>query len=212
MFHSQSPEAYFTHTPGLVVVVPSTPYDAKGLLISSIESDDPVVFFEPKRLYRGLFEGNYDAVQPWQGHPAAEVPDEHYTVPLGSAAIARPGDELTVLAWGTMVHVAAAAIERSGVDAELIDLRTLAPLDVETIVQSVEKTGRCVIVHEAPRTCGFGAELAATVGERCFWRLETPIRRVTGWDTPVPHAHEFEYLPSPERIAAAMYEVLQFGN
>jgi 2-oxoisovalerate dehydrogenase E1 component beta subunit len=207
MFHSQSPEAYFTHTPGLVVVVPSTPHDAKGLLISSIESDDPVIFFEPKRLYRGPFDGNVDAVHGWQGHPGAEVPEHHYTVPLGSAAVVREGTEVTVLAWGTMVHVSAAAIARCGVDAELIDLRTLVPLDEDAIVRSVEKTGRCLIVHEAPRTCGFGAELAAIVQESCFWRLESPIRRVTGWDTPIPHAHEFEYLPSQKRIAAALEEL-----
>jgi 2-oxoisovalerate dehydrogenase E1 component beta subunit len=207
MFHSQSPEAYFTHTPGLVVVVPSTPYDAKGLLISSIESDDPVIFFEPKRLYRGRFDGNVHEVHGWQGQPGADVPEEYYTVPLGSAAVVREGTEVTILSWGTMVHVTAAAIDASGADAELIDLRTLVPLDVETIVKSVEKTGRCLIVHEAPRTCGFGAELSALVQENCFWHLEAPVRRVTGWDTPIPHTHEFEYLPSPRRIAMALEEL-----
>jgi 2-oxoisovalerate dehydrogenase E1 component beta subunit len=209
MFHSQSPEAYFTHTPGLVVVVPSTPHDAKGLLISSIESDDPVIFFEPKRLYRGPFDGDPEAVRGWQGHPGAEVPDGHYTVPLGSAAVVREGMEATILSWGTMVHVTEAAIEAVGVDAELIDLRSLVPLDEETIVESVRKTGRCLIVHEAPRTCGFGAELAALVQEHCFWNLEAPVGRVTGWDTPIPHTHEFEYLPSPARIARGLEQLLR---
>jgi len=208
LYHSQSPEAYYTHTPGLCVVMPSNPHDAKGLLISSIESDDPVVFFEPKRLYRGSFDGDPESVPPWRDQPEAEVPAEYYQTPLGQANIVRPGDDVTVIAWGTMVHVARAAIERLEVDAELIDLRTLVPLDLATITASVEKTGRCVVVHEAPRTCGFGAEVVALVQEHCFWSLEAPVARVTGWDTPFPHAQEWEYMPSRERIAGAMRAVL----
>lgn len=208
LFHSQSPEAYYTHTPGLCVVMPSNPHDAKGLLISSIESDDPVVFFEPKRLYRGSFDGEPENVPPWRDQPEAEVPEEYYRTPLGQAHIVRPGEELTVIAWGTMVHVARAAIKESAIDAELIDLRTLLPLDLATITASVEKTGRCVVVHEAPRTCGFGAEVVALIQEHCFWNLEAPVLRVTGWDTPFPHGQEWEYLPNRDRIAGAMRAVL----
>jgi 2-oxoisovalerate dehydrogenase E1 component beta subunit len=208
LYHSQSPEAYYTHTPGLCVVMPSNPHDAKGLLISSIESDDPVVFFEPKRLYRGSFDGDPESVPPWRDQPEANVPEEYYRTPLGQARIVRPGEDVTILAWGTMVHVARAAIAQSGVDAELIDLRTLVPIDLATITTSVEKTGRCIVVHEAPRTCGFGAEVVALVQEHCFWSLEAPLLRVTGWDTPVPHAQESEYMPSRERIAGAMRTVL----
>jgi 2-oxoisovalerate dehydrogenase E1 component beta subunit len=204
LYHSQSPESYFTHTAGLCVVMPSNPYDAKGLLISSIECNDPVIFFEPKRLYRGPFDGDIERVPPWRDQPQAEVPEGHYRTPLGQAAIVRRGEELTVVTWGTMVHVAGAAIAQADVDAELIDLRTLVPLDVSTIVESVEKTGRCIVVHEAPRTCGFGAEVVALVQEHCFWGLEAPVIRVTGWDTPVPHAQEWHYLPGRERIIRAM--------
>ena len=208
LYHSQSPEAYYTHTPGLCVVMPSNPHDAKGLLVSSIECDDPVVFFEPKRLYRGSFDGDPETVLPWKDQPEADVPQGHYRTPLGQAKIVRPGDDVTVISWGTMVHVARAAITQLEVDAELIDLRTLAPLDLPTIVASVEKTGRCIVVHEAPRTCGFGAEVVALVQEHCFYNLEAPVLRVTGWDTPFPHAQEWEYLPSRERIAKAMQSVL----
>jgi 2-oxoisovalerate dehydrogenase E1 component beta subunit len=208
IYHSQSPEAYYTHTPGLCVVMPSNPRDAKGLLVSSIECDDPVVFFEPKRLYRGLFNGDPESVTPWRDQPEADVPEGYYTTPLGKANIARNGDDLTVIAWGTMVHVARAAIEQAKVDAELIDVRSLVPLDLATITASVEKTGRCIVVHEAPRTSGFGAEIVALVQEHCFWSLEAPVLRVTGWDTPVPHAQEMEYMPSRERIAGAMKNVL----
>ncbi len=208
LFHSQSPEAYYTHTPGLCVVMPSNPHDAKGLLISSIETDDPVIFFEPKRLYRGPFDGNPEHVPPWRDQPAAQVPEGHYRTPLGKAAIVRPGEEVTIIAWGTMVHVAASAIEEIGVDAELIDLRTLIPLDLPAIVSSVEKTGRCVVVHEAPRTGGFGAEVVALVQQHCFWALEAPVARVTGWDTPFPHAQELQYMPSRERIHRAMRSAL----
>jgi 2-oxoisovalerate dehydrogenase E1 component beta subunit len=204
LFHSQSPEAYYTHTPGLCVVMPSNPHDAKGLLISSIESDDPVIFFEPKRLYRGAFDGDAEHVPPWRDQNAADVPDGYYRTPLGKAAIVRPGEEVTVVTWGTMVHVARAAIEEAHVDAELIDVRTLLPLDLPTIAASVEKTGRCVVVHEAARTGGFGAEIVALLQQHCFWSLEAPIARVTGWDTPLPHAQEMQYLPSRERIAHAV--------
>ena len=203
--HSQSPEALFTHVAGIKTVVPSNPYDAKGLLISAIEDDDPVIFLEPKRLYNGPFDGHHEKpVQPWAKHPLSEVPDGYYTVPLGKAAIAREGSELTVLVYGTMVHVALAAAEEAGVDAEVIDLRTLMPVDIDAIVASVKKTGRCVIAHEATLTSGYGAELCALVQEHCFYHLEVPIERVAGWDTPYPHAFEWQYFPGPERVANAM--------
>jgi 2-oxoisovalerate dehydrogenase E1 component beta subunit len=208
LYHSQSPEAYYTHTPGLVVVMPSNPRDTKGLLISSIESDDPVIFFEPKRLYRGSFDGDPERVPPWRDQPEANVPDEYYRIPLGQAAIVRAGEEVTVVTWGTMVHVVRAAIEEMGVDGEVIDARTLVPFDLETVTTSVAKTGRCVVVHEAPRTCGFGAEVVALVQEHCFWSLEAPVMRVTGWDTPFPHGQELQYMPSRERIANAIRAAL----
>jgi 2-oxoisovalerate dehydrogenase E1 component beta subunit len=208
--HSQSPEALFAHVTGLKTVIPSNPYDAKGLLIASIEDDDPVIFLEPKRIYNGPFDGHPEvALKSWAGHPLAEVPEGHYTVPLGQAAIRREGNAVTVLAYGTMVHVAEAAIAESGVDAELIDLRTIVPLDIETIVASVSKTGRCVIFHEATRFSGFGAELSALVQERCFYHLEAPIERVCGWDTPYPHAFEWDYFPGPGRLAAALARVME---
>ena len=208
--HSQSPEAIFTHVTGLKTVVPSTPYDAKGLLISAIEDDDPVIFLEPKRIYNGPFNGLHDQpVVSWSKHPASQVPDGYYTVPLGQANIVRPGEQMTILAYGTMVYVALTAVTASGIDAEVIDLRTLLPVDIESIVASVEKTGRCVIIHEATRTSGYGAELSALVQEHCFYHLEAPIERVTGWDTPYPHAFEWEYFPGPERVAAAMRRVLE---
>ena len=207
--HSQSPEALFTHVAGLKTVVVSNPYDAKGLLLAAIEDDDPVIFLEPKRVYNGPFDGHHDRpIVPWSKHPLSEVPDGHYTIPLGSARVHRPGSAVTVLTYGTLVHVAEAAAEENGVDAEVIDLRTLLPLDVDTIVESVEKTGRCVIVHEATLTSGFGAELSATVQERAFHHLEAPILRVCGWDTPYPHAHEWSYFPGPDRVGRAMREVL----
>ncbi|WP_019396432.1 alpha-ketoacid dehydrogenase subunit beta, partial [Pseudomonas aeruginosa] len=153
--HSQSPEAMFTQVCGLRTVMPSNPYDAKGLLIACIENDDPVIFLEPKRLYNGPFDGHHDRpVTPWSKHPASQVPDGYYKVPLDKAAIVRPGAALTVLTYGTMVYVAQAAADETGLDAEIIDLRSLWPLDLETIVASVKKTGRCVIAHEATRTCG----------------------------------------------------------
>ncbi len=208
--HSQSPEALFTHVAGLKTVIPSNPYDAKGLLIAAIEDDDPVIFLEPKRLYKGPFNGYHDRPgTPWSDHDASEVPEGHYTVPLAKAAITRTGEDVTVLTYGTMVHVAATAVEESGIDAEIIDLRTLLPLDEETIEASVKKTGRCVIVHEATRTSGFGGELMAVVLENCFHYLESPIERVTGWDTPYPHAQEWDYFPGPGRIAKALLKVMQ---
>jgi len=208
--HSQSPEAIFAHITGLKTVIPSNPYDAKGLLISAIECDDPVVFLEPKRLYNGPFEGRPDqAMKTWAGHKDAEVPEGHYTVPLGRAAITRPGNEVTVLAYGTMVHVALSAIEESGLDAELIDLRSIVPLDIDTITASVKKTGRCVIVHEASRFGGFGGELSALIQERCFYHLKAPIGRVCGWDTPYPHAFEWDYFPGPARIIRALNSAME---
>ncbi|HOP18629.1 MAG TPA: alpha-ketoacid dehydrogenase subunit beta [Amphiplicatus sp.] len=208
--HSQSPEALFAHVAGLKTVIPSNPYDAKGLLIASIEDDDPVIFLEPKRLYNGPFDGHFDRpVTPWKSHDLGDVPEGHYTVPLGKAAIRREGSEVTVLAYGTMVYVAEAAAEETGVDAEIIDLRTILPLDLETIEESVRKTGRCVIVHEATKTCGFGAELMAIVQEGCFYHLQAPIIRVTGWDTPYPHAHEWAYFPGPARVGAALKKVME---
>ena len=207
--HSQSPEALFTHVAGIKTVIPSTPYDAKGLLIAAIEDDDPVIIFEPKRLYNGPFDGDPDTpVTPWQKIAGAEVPVGHYTVKLGEARIARAGGDVTVLAYGTMVHVAIASAERVGVDAEVIDLRTLVQVDIEAIAASVKKTGRCVIVHEATRTSGFGAELSALVQETCFYSLEAPIERVTGWDTPYPHAFEWEYFPGQARVGAALKRVM----
>src|SRR5262249_23707990 len=161
---SQSPEALFTHVSGLTTVVVSNPYDAKGLLLAAIEDDDPVIFLEPKRVYNGPFDGHHDRpVVPWSQHPLSDVPAGHYTIPLATARMHGPGDELTVLTYGTLVHVAQAAAEEYAVDAEVIDLRTLVPLDIDAIIASVVKTGRCLIVHEATLTSGFGAELSATV-------------------------------------------------
>lgn len=208
--HSQSPEALFAHVAGIKTVIPSNPYDAKGLLIASIEDEDPVMFLEPKRLYNGPFDGHHDRpVTPWSKHEWGEVPEGHYTVPLGKAAIRREGADVTILAYGTMVYVAEAAAAETGVDAEIIDLRTILPLDLETIEASVRKTGRCVIVHEATKTCGFGAELMSIVMEACFYHLEAPLIRVTGWDTPYPHAHEWDYFPGPARVGAALKKVME---
>jgi 2-oxoisovalerate dehydrogenase E1 component beta subunit len=208
--HSQSAEALFTHVCGLKTVIPSNPYDAKGLLISAIEDDDPVVFFEPKRLYNGPFDGHHDKpVTPWTQHPLGEVPAEHYRVPIGKAAVVRPGEAVTILTYGTTVHVALAAAQETGIDAEVIDLRTLVPVDIEAITASVEKTGRCVIVHEATRTSGYGAELSALVQESCFYKLEAPIERVTGWDTPYPQVFEWQYFPPPQRLAESLRRVMR---
>jgi 2-oxoisovalerate dehydrogenase E1 component beta subunit len=207
--HSQSPEALFTHVCGLKTVVPSNPADAKGLLIAAIEDPDPVIFLEPKRLYNGPFDGRHDRpVTPWSNHELGEVPDGHYVVPLGTSAIRREGAALTILAYATMVHVAMTAAAETGVDAEIIDLRTLVPLDLDAIQASVRKTGRCVIVHEATLTSGFGAELSALVQETCFYHLEAPVVRVAGWDTPYPHAQEWDYFPDPGRVGRALLETM----
>jgi len=194
LYHSQSPEALFIHVAGLKVVCPSSPYDAKGLLLASIRDPDPVLFFEPKRIYRAA---------------KGEVPDGDYALPLGVAAVVRPGRHVTVLAWGAMLYealAAAAEADKSGVECEVIDLRTLWPVDIETIVASVKKTGRVVVVHEAPKTCGFGAELVALVNEKAFFCLEAPPARVCGFDTPFPYALEMEYLPLARRILPALLE------
>ncbi|WP_085904506.1 alpha-ketoacid dehydrogenase subunit beta [Kiloniella majae] len=208
--HSQSPEAVFTQVSGLKVVVPSNPADAKGLLISAIEDDDPVIYLEPKRLYNGPFDGHHDQpVTPWSKHELGEVPDGYYNVPLGKAKVIREGADVTIIAYGTMVYVAEAAVKETGIDAEIIDLRCLLPLDEETIIASVKKTGRCVVVHEATLTSGFGGELLSRVQETCFYHLEAPIQRVTGWDTPYPHAQEWAYFPGPERVSRALEQVME---
>lgn len=198
-YHSQSPEAYFVHTPGLKVVVPATPYDAKGLLISAIRDDNPVIFLEPKRVYRAA---------------RGEVPDGDYVVELGQANVVQEGLDVTVVAYGAMLYNCLAAAEQSeeeeGISCEVVDLRTLMPFDIDTVLSSVQKTGRLVIVHEAPRTCGFGAELAATVGEKGLLHLQAPVTRVTGFDTPFPYAREEDYLPGVERIRNGLREIVEF--
>ena len=210
--HSQSPEGIFTHISGIITVMPSNPYDAKGLLISAIESDDPVVFFEPKRIYNGPFDGDPDKPGvSWSSHPMGEVPQDYYKVPLGKAAVVEEGDELTIICYGTIVHVVQAAARLTGVRAEIIDVRTLSPLDIDTLKKSVEKTGRCLVAHEATRFCGYGAELVATVQQECFWHLEAPIERVAGWDTPYPHAFEWKYFPGQKRLAAGIRKVMEAG-
>ena len=207
--HSHTPENFLANTPGLKVVSPATPYDAKGLLIAAIEDNDPVIFFEPKRIYNGPFNDFYDRpVEPWAKHAGSEVPEGYYSIPLGKARIVREGEAMTVLAYGTMVHVVTAVLAEKGVDAEIIDLRTLVPLDIAAVERSVQKTGKCMIVHEATRTSGFGAELAALVQERCFYHLEAPIERVTGFDTPYPHSLEWAYFPGPVRIGEAVDRLL----
>ncbi|MFT4928890.1 MAG: 2-oxoisovalerate dehydrogenase E1 component beta subunit [Phenylobacterium sp.] len=183
LYHSQSPEAYFSHTPGLKIVVPRNPYQAKGLLLASIKAKDPVIFFEPKRLYRAS---------------VGEVPEEAYELPIGKAEVLKNGDQVTVLAWGAQMEIIEKAVEMAqseGISCEIIDLRSILPWDVETVVKSVLKTGRLVINHEAPLTSGFGAEIAATIQQECFLHLESPIMRVCGLDTPFPLMHEKEYLP-----------------
>ncbi len=208
--HSQSPEGVFAHVSGLKVVMPSNPYDAKGLLIAAIEDDDPVIFFEPKRIYNGPFDGdpNKPAV-PWSTHPKGNVPDGYYTVPIGKCEVVREGADVTIVTYGTMVHVCEAAARGLGLDAEIVDVRTMVPLDVDTLAASVRKTGRCVIVHEATRFGGYGGELSATIQEECFWHLQAPILRVCGWDTPYPHAFEWEYFPGQVRVAQALKTVME---
>ncbi len=208
--HSQSPEALFTHISGLKTIIPSNPYDAKGLLITAIEDNDPVLFLEPKRLYNGPFYGDpHTPAVNWSGHELGEVPEGHYRVEFEKARMIAEGDDLTILAYGTMVWVAESAAAELGVSADILDLRSLLPLDIDAIANSVKKTGRCVILHEATRTSGFGAELMAQVQETCFYSLEAPIERVTGWDTPYPHAQEWAYFPGPIRVKTAIENVLK---
>ncbi len=197
--HSESTEAMLVHTPGIQVVVPSTPYDAKGLLLSAIRSPEPVVYLEPKRMYRAVRQ---------------EIPEELYTVPIGQARVVQEGTQVTVIGWGSMmqeIHQALELLEAEGVSVEIIDLRTLSPLDIPAIITSVEKTGRAVVVHEAARTCGLGAEIVAQINERALLSLEAPVERVTGFDTvfPLPQLEKY-YLPKPEGIAAAVHRVLAF--
>ena len=208
--HSQSPEALFTHVAGLKTVVPSNPRDAKGLLLAAIADPDPVIFLEPKRLYNGPFDGHFDRPSvPWSKHELGEVEPGYYEVPLGKANRLREGSQLTLVTYGTMVHVALAATEESGVDVEVIDLRTLLPLDLDCIVKSVEKTGRCIVLHEATLTSGYGAEIAALLQETCFYSLEAPVLRVAGWDTPYPHAQEWDYFPGPDRVVRAINKIME---
>jgi pyruvate dehydrogenase E1 component beta subunit len=197
-YHSQSPEAYFTHTPGLVVVVPSDPYDAKGLLRAAIRSDDPVLFLEPKRIYRA---------------PKGEVPDGDYVVEIGKAAVRREGSDFTITCYGAMVPVAmeacAKAAER-GWEGEVLDLRTLLPLDEPALIESVSKTGRLITLQEAPKFCGFSSELSAIVAEKCLDVLEAPIRRVAGFDVPFPYTLEHVYMPHAARVLAAIEETMTY--
>jgi len=208
--HSQSPEALFTHIAGIKTIIPSNPYDAKGLLIKAIEDNDPVVFFEPKRLYNGPFDGDLNKpVDSWANHELGQVPEGHYTIDFEKARMHKQGSELTILCYGTMVWVAEAAVRETGVSADIVDLRSLVPLDLDTIVASVKKTGHCMVLHEATRTSGFGAELSALVQEHCFYHLEKPIVRVTGWDTPYPHALEWEYFPGLERVSKSIIQMME---
>ena len=197
--HSDSPEAIFAHTPGMKVVIPSTPYDAKGLIISAIRDPDPVLFFEPKRIYRAIKE---------------EVPDESYTIPIGQAKVVREDKDITVITWGAMVREVLRAAEMAdgeGIQAEVIDLRTISPMDENAFLESVRKTGRAVVVHEAPPTCGVGAEIIARINEKALLSLQAPVVRVTGFDIIVPLMKlENHYLPSPERILAGIRKVMKF--
>jgi pyruvate dehydrogenase E1 component beta subunit len=197
-YHSQSPEALFIHTPGLKVVAPSNPYDAKGLLLAAMRQNDPVLFMEPKRIYRAS---------------RGEVPEGEYELELGKAAVTRPGTQVTVLAWSGMVSIAEEAAKQAdaaGISVEVLDLRTLMPFDIAAILASVKKTGRCVVVHEAPRTAGFGAELIASIQERAIEHLEAPILRVTGLDTPFPYSLEHEYMPNADRVLGAIRQTLEW--
>ncbi len=196
--HSDSPEAIYAHTPGLKVVMPSTAHDAKGLLISAIRDPDPVVFFEPKRVYRAFRE---------------QIPEEEYTIPIGQAKLVTEGTDITMVSWGATVHECNKALDSlpEDISVELIDLRTIYPIDIDTIAASVEKTGRCVIVHEAPKTCGMGAELSALIQERCFLHLQAPVQRVAGFDTVMPYYKlELDYLPDPKRIAESLMQVAAY--
>lgn len=202
LYHSQSPESLFIHVAGLKVVCPSNPHDAKGLLLSAIRGPDPVLFFEPKRIYRAA---------------RGDVPEGDFTVELSKAKVVRDAKKadraVTILAWGAMLYEAISAADQAaeqGIECEIVDLRTLWPLDVETIAASVKKTGRVIVVHEAPKTCGFGAELIALVNEHCFTSLEAPPMRVTGFDTPFPYTLEMDYLPLAHRILPAIVEAARF--
>ncbi len=198
LYHSQSPEAQFLHTPGLLVVVPSSPYEAKGLLASAIRAQDPVLFLEPKRIYRAIKE---------------DVPLEEYLIPLGKAHISREGNDITLIGWGAQHRQnlqAADEMEEEGISVEVIDLRSLNPLDRETIIESVKKTGRCVVSHEAPKTQGFAAEISAVIMEYCFLYLEAPVKRCCGLDTPFPHTLEGEYLPDAPRVKRALRETIKY--
>ncbi|MAY70894.1 MAG: alpha-ketoacid dehydrogenase subunit beta [Halomonas sp.] len=198
LYHSQSPEAYFAHTPGLKIVVPRNPYEAKGLLLAAIRDPDPVLFFEPKRLYRAS---------------TGEVPEEDYQLPLGEAEVTKEGADITLLGWGAQMEVIDRAVEmaeKDGVSCEVIDLRSILPWDEDTVAESVLKTGRLVITHEAPRTGGFAGEVAAAIQERCFLYLESPIQRVTGIDTPFPLTLEKEYLPDHLKIYEAIKTSLHY--
>jgi len=197
-FHSDSPEAIYTHNPGIKVVMPSTPYDAKGLLISAIRDPDPVIFFEPKRVYRSFRE---------------EVPEEEYLIPIGKAKLVSEGTDLTIVSWGASVFQCLEALDKLPEDqsVELIDLRTINPIDIDTIAQSVEKTGRCVIVQEAPRTCSMASELSALIQERCFLSLKAPVQRVCGFDCIMPYAKlELDYLPDAHRVIEAVAQTLAY--
>ncbi len=197
--HSDSPEALFAHTPGMKVVIPSSPYDAKGLIVSAIRDPDPVLFFEPKRIYRAIKE---------------EVPDESYTVPIGRAKLVREGKDITVITWGSMVREVLRAAEMAdgeGIQAEVIDLRTISPMDENAFLESVRKTGRAAVVHEAPPTCGVGAEVIARIIEKALLSLQAPVVRVTGFDVIVPLMKlENHYLPGPERILRGMKKAMTF--
>lgn len=196
--HSDSPEAIYAHQPGLKVVMPCTPYDAKGLLLSAIRDPDPVIFFEPKRVYRSYRE---------------EVPDEEYLIPIGKGKVVTEGDNITVVSWGASVFQCLEALDQlpEDISAELIDLRSIYPLDIDIIMQSVEKTGRVVIVHEAPKTAGMGAEIATLIQEHCFLHLQAPVQRVTGFDTVMPYYKlELDYLPDAKRIAEAIQQCMQY--
>tara|TARA_A100001391_G_scaffold204312_1_gene199536 strand:- start:2402 stop:3523 length:1122 start_codon:yes stop_codon:yes gene_type:complete len=198
LYHSQSPEAYFAHTPGLKIVMPRNPHQAKGLLLAAIRDPNPVLFMEPKRLYRAS---------------VGEVPEADYELPLGVADVIREGRDITLLGWGAQMEViekAAALAEQDGIDCEIIDLRSILPWDIETVCDSVLKTGRLVVSHEAPLTGGFASEIAATVQERCFLYLEAPIRRVTGLDTPFPLVLEKEHLPDELKIYEAIKQSLNY--
>ncbi len=197
-YHSQSNEVYFTHTAGLKVVIPSNPHDTKGLLLAALEGEDPVIFMEPKRIYRTV---------------KGEVPDGMYTVPIGKAQVVREGDDVTVFAYGAMLHTvlkAAEMAEAKGISSQVLDLRTLSPLDLDAVLESARKTGRVVVAQEAPRFCGFGSEVSALIAERAMEYMEAPILRVAGYDTPFPYALEEVYMPGPDRVLDAVERVHNF--